>query len=585
MLSSKYQPIKGAIERGKVTPNLLEIIALCVIAASIWLPRRISLNRVVTPDEIHWFNRSARFNLALKQNMYSKTYQKEHPGVILMWIGSAAYDNVFQKYRANNPEFSDRLTIKYYINGISKQNPLEILVESRKILALVHTAILLLAYWFTRRIIGVGPAVIGFALIAFDPFHLALTRIMHLDGLLANFYLLSLVAYISFTQERKPFDLIISGITAGLAWLTKSPGLILIPTLGIVTLLQMLQKTRQENQLSWTRIIWQEVWPFVLWGLLGVFVFIAAWPAMWVAPFEALSKVLGIAQTYASFGHHTGIFFNGQIIEGGEFGLRYFYFYPFTFLWRTTPLGMIGLFAFILGLIKWIKLLADPKIRWFSTILLIAIFIYIFVMTLGQKRFDRYILPVYAFLDILAGLGWYALILWLNGKLSLRVRTIVLPLTLGFVIILQAGSSLRIFPNMLAYYNPLMGGSRKAPEVMQIGWGEGLDQAALYLNQKTNAENLVVSSWYGLGPFSFFFNGDVFDIPNGIITDDNWQAINSSDYIVSYVHQWQRNLPEDLLSELATKKPEHTIWINGIEYVKIYQQKQVLYTQFESPVK
>lgn len=277
-------------------------------------------------------------------------------------------------------------------------------------------------------------------------------------------------------------------------------------------------------------------------------------------------------QAYASDGHSTGVFFNGQIIEGGEFGLRYFYFYPLTFLWRSTPLVLIGLFAFALGFAAQIKPFSDPKFRWFSTSILIAILIFTFVMTFGQKKFDRYILPIYAFLDILAGLGWYVVIIWLKNKLQSRARTIAVPIILALVVVLQAGSSLSIFPNMLAYYNPMMGGSRKAPEVMQIGWGEGLDQAAFYLNQKPNAENLVVSSWYGLGPLSFFFNGKVINIPSGMLIDGDWQAISASDYIVVYIHQWQRNLPEDLLSELATKKPEHTIWINGIEYVRIYKQ-------------
>ena len=153
------------------------------------------------------------------------------------------------------------------------------------------------------------------------------------------------------------------------------------------------------------------------------------------------------------------------------------------------------------------------------------------------------------------------------------MRKASIPLTIGFIFILQAANSLRIFPNMLAYYNPLMGGSRKAADVMQIGWGEGLDLAALYLNQKTNAENLIVTSWYGNGPFSFFFKGELFDITDNTLTKNNWENINSSDYIVTYIHQWQRNMPEDLLSELANQEPEHTIWINGIEYARIYKQK------------
>jgi hypothetical protein len=217
--------------------------------------------------------------------------------------------------------------------------------------------------------------------------------------------------------------------------------------------------------------------------------------------------------------------------------------------------------------------LADPKVRWLSAVLLIAIFIFTIVMTLGIKKFDRYIIPVYAPFDILAGLGWYASMLWLKEKLPSHLRKASIPFAIICVIILQAINSLGIFPNMLAYYNPIMGGGRKAPDVMQIGWGEGLDLAAFYLNQKTNAENLAVSSWYSLGPFSFFFKGEAFNMPGISLTKDNWENINTFDYIVTYIHQWQRNMPEDLLSELATQKPEHTIWINGIEYIRIYKQE------------
>jgi hypothetical protein len=573
MSTSINRDFRKNIKKGKLSPILLEISVMCLIALTIYLPRWVKLNRVVTPDEDRWLERSGNFNLALYQGNYARTYQKEHPGVTLMWVGAVAYDRLFQEYQDNHPEYRDRITKSYFNKGIAWQNPLAMLVESRKILAILNTIILLLAYWFVRRMIGVGPALIGFALIAFDPFHLALTRLMHLDGLLANFYLLSLLAYINFTEERKPFAMIISGMSAGLAWLTKSPGFILIPTLGLVVLLQIWKKMRIDSRTSRLKIIWGEAWPLAVWGSLGVFVFVAAWPAMWMIPLKVLSKVFGIAQIYASEGHSSRIFFNGQIVESEDFGLRYFYFYPLTYLWRVTPIVMIGLTAFILGTLRKLKPLADSKVHWLSTVLLIAICIFMVVMTFGLKKFDRYIIPVYAPFDILAGLGWYASILWLKEKLPSRLKMASIPLAIGFIFILQAISSLRIFPNMLAYYNPIMGGSRKAPDVMQIGWGEGLDLAALYLNQKTNAENLVVSSWYGQGSFPFFFNGETIHIESKILAGNNWENINSSDYIITYIHQWQRNLPEDLLAELATQKPEHTIWINGIEYVRIYKQE------------
>lgn len=575
MLSSFTGRIQEIIASGKFTRLLLEVFALCILAAMIWLPRRLSLNRVVTPDEINWFERSSGFYRALKEGKFSDTYQKEHPGVTLMWIGAAAFEKYFQEFRLQNPGYGDRLTLDYFMSNAGRQNPLLILIYSRIFLALINTLVLLLAYWYARRIVGIGPALIGFGLIAFDPFHLALTRIMHLDGLLADFYLLSLLAFISYTHERRLPALIVSGVSAGLAWLTKSPAFVLVPTIGIVALLQLWHKLRQDKQQTRLALIWQEAWPLAVWGLSGVLLFIAAWPAMWVGPVGVLSKVFGMAEVYAIEGHDADVFFNGQIIAGGDFGLRYFYFYPLTFLWRATPLVIIGLLAFISGFIKRIKPLDDPKVRQFSTILLIASFIFTLVMTFGLKRFDRYIIPVYPAMDILAGLGWYAALLWLKNKLHLRASALAVGFIATIVILLQAASSLSLFPNMLAYYDPLMGGGRKAPQVMQIGWGEGLDQAAFYLNQKPDAKELLVASWYARGSFSFFFDGESANIPSEaeITMPEDIDAISKADYLVIYIHQVQRNLPADLLSKLASQTPEHTIWINGMEYVRIYKQE------------
>lgn len=577
MLASRFHAIRRFLPGGKFTSQLLEIAALFAIVAMIWVPRQADLNRVVTPDEISWFSRAGKFFMAMKQGSYIDTYQKEHPGVTVMWIGAGVYEKFYRQFQIENPDYADRLTLVYFVNGIARQKSLDILVATRKILNLVNTLVLLLAYLYARRIIGTGPALIGFALIAFDPFHMALTRVMHLDGLLADFFLLSVVSYIVYTQERKWPALVVSGLSAGLAWLTKSPAILLVPALGLLALVQIVQKLRREEHTSWKQAVWSEAWPLVVWGLTGVLVFVAAWPAMWVAPFQVLSKMTGMAETYASEGHSSDVFFNGQIIPGDQFGLRYFYFYPLTFLWRTTPLVLAGLLAFVLATIRRIKPLDEPKVRRFCGFLLLASLVFVVVMTLGQKKFDRYIIPVYPPLDILAGLGWAAALLWLKERFPRSLGAVAVGSIAALLIGLQAASGLVLFPDMLAYYNPLLGGGQKAPQVMQIGWGEGIDQAALYLNQKPNAKNLLVSSWYGPGPFSFFFKGTTVDIPaSGILTPADWQAIHDSDYVVIYVHQWQRDLPARLLSQLKNQKPEHTIWINGMEYVRIYKHPEIV---------
>ena len=279
---------------------------------------------------------------------------------------------------------------------------------------------------------------------------------------------------------------------------------------------------------------------------------------MWVAPQQTLTSVLSQAQEYAEKGHKTPIFFNGTIAESGGLGIEFFYFYPLTYLWRSTPVVLIGLLGAIVGYIKKRDPLDRSETRTTVFGLLIFVLIFTIFMTLGTKKFDRYLLPVYAPLDIIAAIGWVTLAHWLAEKAhhsALRYGTYLIYVA---IIGLQMFWSLKTFPYYLSYYNPLMGGSKKAPDVMQIGWGEGIDQAARYLNNKPNAENFRVDSWYFEGSFSYFYN------PTYTIFPD-------ADYVVIYVHQWQRFIPRELLVYLSGQTPEHTIWINGIEYVRIYK--------------
>src|SRR5690606_35590796 len=101
----------------------------------------------------------------------------------------------------------------------------------------------------------------------------------------------------------------------------------------------------------------------------------------------------------------------------------------------------------------------------------------------------------------------------------------------------------------------------KAPEVMMIGLREGLDEAARYLRAKSDAADLTVASWYRGGSFNYIFPYNSVDI------DEFYRA----DYAVIYAHQWQRLVPEKrLLDYFARLTPEHSIWLHGLEYARIY---------------
>jgi hypothetical protein len=110
-----------------------------------------------------------------------------------------------------------------------------------------------------------------------------------------------------------------------------------------------------------------------------------------------------------------------------------------------------------------------------------------------------------------------------------------------------------------------------------IGWGEGLDQAARYLNTQPKAASSHAVSWYGPGCLSYFFEGRTTEIPVAGFADMDLQVALNADYIVSYAtHEAQRGTTKDLSNYLDRQHPEHTVRIGGIEYVRIYAMEDAI---------
>ena len=208
-------------------------------------------------------------------------------------------------------------------------------------------------------------------------------------------------------------------------------------------------------------------------------------------------------------------------------------------------------------------------------------------MNLGEKRFDRYLIPLYLPLDLVAAGGWVLALQWLTQLRSddfsrwqkttkvVTTKRWIIPIAVTGLVLWQGTLALAVSPHFMAYYNPLLGGGSKAPSVMMIGWGEGIDDAATYLNAKPNAAQMHVASWYAQGGFSYFFVGDKVDDLDYTDLQDISKWLDTA-YFVTYIHQWQRQLPEQrLLEHFARYQPEHIITINGIEYVRIYSGQTV----------
>ncbi|HAJ35794.1 MAG TPA: hypothetical protein DCL15_08885, partial [Chloroflexi bacterium] len=217
------------------------------------------------------------------------------------------------------------------------------------------------------------------------------------------------------------------------------------------------------------------------------------------------------------------------------------------------------------------------------TVRALTFFVVFFVvaMTVPAKKFDRYVLPIFLALDVLAALGWLSLSLlpWrLDAPAWLHRLRAVSPtaalLTLAFV--LHGIFTALTYPYYLTYYNPLAGGSRTAPNVLFVGWGEGLDAAARWLNAQPGSENFRVAAWYADGPFSYFSDSQA--VPMGYSSPLSWL---DTDYAVTYINQWQRQLPSPAaVAWFEAQTPAFEVRKDGLTLARVYDLRDTLLPPF-----
>jgi len=560
-------------ETDPLRSKLLVVVLSVIVIFAITFPRFMDLDQFVTPDEPKWLHRSANFLTALALKDFKHTFQREHPGVTTMWAGAAGFLLRYPQLVKTGPGQLDRIGNFHRFLDNNGMDPIIALESGRMFSVLWIVASLLLALWYARKVFGIGIAYLGFIFAALNPFSIALARLLHLDGLVSALMLLSLLSLMAYLYRGRQYvDLVVSAIAAGLSWLTKSPALFLLPFFCLLIIIDLINHWMEEKQIH-RQYIWRTLKPVLVWIGLAAFTFTIFFPAMWVAPLDTINKIFAQAIFYASEGHESSVFFNGDVYSDG---VQNAWFYSVNYLWRATPLTIIGLLLLLLAYTLRRKIHFNQEIQKPALILILFVVLYTIFMTMGMKKFDRYLLPVFAPLDILAAVGWVTMLTGtyqiLQEKLDhssfQRYFMIAIGVLLTSAFIWQSWGVMQTAPYYLSYYNPLLGGSERAPEVMMIGWGEGLDRAARFLNESPEAEKLRVMSWYYDGPFSYFFNGTTLMEEFPV----NPLELPKVDYIVIYVHQLQRKLPStEFLNFIQKQELEHVVHINGLPYAYIYR--------------
>jgi 4-amino-4-deoxy-L-arabinose transferase-like glycosyltransferase len=535
-----------------------------------FVPRVLALSAFLTPDEFRWVSRSRDFLTGLLTGNWAATLQSGFPGVTTMWTGSLG---LLYSYWARPSSAPDSLLD--FVRHVSEYHlPMEYVAPVRFPTVILTSATIVAVFWLAARLLDRRSALLAAGLLALDPFHLALSRVLHNDALVTTFMALSVLPMIGYWLHgwRRRW-LWISGVMAGLAFVSKSSALLLMPFCAIAGVGTYALRWRQGEQIN-RHAIARLILDGLGWGAIAWLIYVVVWPAMWVEPDLVLGTTFGVTGRYLMEGHELGNYFMGQFTsDPGPL------FYPLSWLLRTTPVVLLGLGALLLRR-GGHGVQSDPAVndRRRATIAMLVVYslFAVLVVTLVDKKQDRYILPIFPAVDILAGVGLVKL-----GQIAadkcvavrqwLQARGISSP-GLGYsllavgVIAVQAAFALPHFPYYLTYFNPLLGGERSAAQWVTVGWGEGLELAGDYLNQKPNADRLKVTAWY-MPTFMAYFQGTVTDF-----FSIGKQEKMTSDYVVFYLNQVQRQMPDPELIAYYQRHytPEYVAHLHDLDYAWVY---------------
>jgi 4-amino-4-deoxy-L-arabinose transferase-like glycosyltransferase len=553
-------------------------LALILLVSSL---RFVGLAKFVPVDEPVWLMRSANFYYALGQRDFEKTVYEYQPAVTTMWITTAALVTYFPDYRGQGQGYFTKIEqFNNFLSSFDKQ-PLELLRRSRLIALIINTFLLLFSFFLLRKYLDDRLAFFAILFVSIDPYFVGHSRILNHEAIMALLLLVSILGMMVYLGRIKNnVFLVVSGASAGLALLTKSSATVVIPFVGLMILEKMIEQWREKRKIR--AALLNSIKAFLIWLITLILIYILLWPGMWVNPGKMLTEVYGNAFSYAFQGARLSI---TQELHPEVFSLETNGIVPYlkSLLWGTTPvtwlavtLAMIGLFNRRTKLFK-----SEPKRVIFYFGILAIMFILLFGIARGRNS-AHYILTSYLCLDIVAGIALAASVQGLATKNQILANQSVQNIILFSLLLIQSAITFAQYPYYYTYANPIMAWVNKGNINPNIGYGEGLELAGQYLSQKPNAEGLTAMSWYAVGPFSYFFKGKAYPLLSADrMGREAIIELKNSDYLVIYyVNQKRRNIPANLLTGLEGATPEHVIWKDGVEYIRIYKVDELPDTVF-----
>jgi 4-amino-4-deoxy-L-arabinose transferase-like glycosyltransferase len=520
----------------------------------VWAPGPVTQ----TVDERLWMIRSYVFGSALVHHHLAKVTagggvgdvtRPTMPGVTTMWAGTMG-----------------RWLVKWGHSLGLNQNPLhpvpgsrEVLRASRAVVALWCSLALVVFVWLAQRLVGRRAAWIAGVLLAVEPWLVGMSFVLHTDAMVAMFGAVSVVALAVGLQPvtaestadagrptgwhrvRRPavdvdvFPVVLSAVFGGLALLTKlNAAALLGPALVIVVLADLWRRARSGS--SSRGLLRRAALVGLGWLLLALAVFVALWPAMWVAPLVQISHMR--TSLHQLGGHHSQYYFGRNIEDAGPG------FYPVSLWYRLSPWLLVGsVLALVAMVLRPVGRAVTSRRRfaWVPEVplwTLLVIVPYLVTVTATAKKIDRYALPLLPFLALAVGTLVAGVVVLVERRVDrsstrrwLAAAAIVVTGALALGTASQA-------PYALSYVDPLVGGQRAAERDILLGWGEGTSELGhvIAVRERGRCDEVRIADAEQLYA----------SLPCGALVVPDGDTLEDVDYVILHVSLLQRNYQPDL---------------------------------------
>src|SRR3989344_87048 len=318
-----------------------------------------------------------------------------------------------------------------------------------------------------RELFDYKAGIIGLFIYALMPNIIAHAQFVTMDLGVTTFSFIAMYYLWKFTQQPNKMNVILSGLTLGLALGSKFSAVLLLPISLILLAIYIQKNYSRSNWPAKISALSKIIIP--VWGLA----FLIIW-CLYLFPKDFLFYWHGMSTVYANKNPEHFYYLNGSFDHGG-----WWYYFLWAFIIKT-PVPFLAVLGW--ALFRY-KKMALGFLN--SAFIFLPVILFLWITSWKAHNIGvRYLLPIYPFLILFVS-GWLSDKFRISNfefrifSRKIKNATVLIFLLAGW----DTSSTVRAYPDYLPYFNELVGGSSNGYKYLDdsnIEWGHDLKRLKAY---------------------------------------------------------------------------------------------------------